>query len=621
MERWLREPPLRPRAAPGSRRRPPPPRPRGEAQGPPRVPHIKVEEPEPGEAGGGLRCFPAPWEGREALGSVRREMAHERGGGGKEPREAVAVKVEPPDVALEPRGVRAGAGAGPAAPPCGPARAGTDERRVQPCEGLGVPPGDQKVAGVRQPLARGSRTQGPLLPVKPVPLKTESLPEPSVKIETKNIPFTVLPSDSGMPDAPFSKDKSGHVKRPMNAFMVWARIHRPALAKANPTANNAEISVQLGLEWSKLTEEQKQPYYDEAYKIQQRHRQEFPGWVYQPRLGKRKRFPLPVSTVFSSTSQSIVTTNPGGIYPFQSPTLSVFIPNVKNSIGHPPCEPPSASCLSASSIQHAGPITLFQTTSASTASVAVPLPALPLHPVISPQHIAEPAQIAGLDVSFGLNCSLERPTPVFNRNPSNITTTIGRISVSNSELPKEYPGVSVFPRGIPLPQTAPFLHSQLYEPPRTHQPASLFGMPPRFSFYHRYFVPGPQYFPSSICPFSRPPFACGNFSSSVPECFGFYKNRYQRQEVMFSAMDEGYPFKQSPEESTRQNQRSSESLQVVPCHSSYNQEQYLSPLQQLDVDVVREVLSPYRPPTPSTSRIVNVTDTDEEEEVKLLQAL
>lgn len=80
-----------------------------------------------------------------------------------------------------------------------------------------------------------------------------------------------------MPDTPFSKDKSGHVKRPMNAFMVWARIHRPALAKANPAANNAEISVQLGLEWSKLTEEQKQPYYDEAQKIKQRHREEFPG--------------------------------------------------------------------------------------------------------------------------------------------------------------------------------------------------------------------------------------------------------------------------------------------------------------------------------------------------------
>lgn len=80
-----------------------------------------------------------------------------------------------------------------------------------------------------------------------------------------------------MPDTPFSKTKSGRVKRPMNAFMVWARIHRAAVAKANPGANNAEISVQLGMEWSKLTEEQKQPYYEEANKIKLRHREEFPG--------------------------------------------------------------------------------------------------------------------------------------------------------------------------------------------------------------------------------------------------------------------------------------------------------------------------------------------------------
>ena len=81
----------------------------------------------------------------------------------------------------------------------------------------------------------------------------------------------------GIPDTPFSKDRNGHVKRPMNAFMVWARIHRPALAKANPAANNAEICVQLGLEWNKLSEEQKKPYYDEAQKIKEKHREEFPG--------------------------------------------------------------------------------------------------------------------------------------------------------------------------------------------------------------------------------------------------------------------------------------------------------------------------------------------------------
>ncbi|KAF1659924.1 Transcription factor SOX-30, partial [Aptenodytes patagonicus] len=544
------------------------------------------------------------------------------------------VKVEPPDVAFEACRVKREKDDGPAGSLCGPARASTDDRKAQRCEGFGILPEELKIPVVFHSLPPGTRIQiqGPLppelihvtkVPVKQVPLKMQSLLEPSVKIETKNVPLTVLPSDSGMPDTPFSKDKSGHVKRPMNAFMVWARIHRPALAKANPAANNAEISVQLGLEWSKLTEEQKQPYYDEAQKIKQRHREEFPGWVYQPRPGKRKRFPLPVSAVFSGASQSIIATNPAGICPFQSPAYSVLIPNVKNSIGHPACESPSAIRLPASSIQHAGPIALFQTTSASTTSVAVPAPTLPLRPVISPQHFAEPAQTEALDVSSGLNCSLKRPAPVFfesfSRNPSNITTTNGRFPVSNREPPKEYPGVSVFPRGVPLPQATPFLHSHLYESPPIGQPASLFGVSPRFSFHHSYFVPGPHYFPSSTCPFSRPPFGCGNFSSSAPECLGFYEDRYQRQEVMFSALDGDYPFKEYPEERIREDRRSCESLEIVSCHNSCNEERYLSPLPQLDVGALEEVLSA-TPSTPS-SILVNVTDSDDEEEVKLLREL
>lgn len=78
-------------------------------------------------------------------------------------------------------------------------------------------------------------------------------------------------------EVPQSIDRNGYIKRPMNAFMVWARIHRPALSKANPTANNADISVQLGIEWSTLTEEEKRPYYVEARKLKDKHRQEFPG--------------------------------------------------------------------------------------------------------------------------------------------------------------------------------------------------------------------------------------------------------------------------------------------------------------------------------------------------------
>ncbi|NWV13041.1 SOX30 factor, partial [Ptilonorhynchus violaceus] len=512
------------------------------------------------------------------------------------------------------------------------------------CE-LGSAPQDQNIPVLFQSLPSRSHVQlqGPLpsqlmhvtpvpvkqvpvkqIPVKQVPVKQMPVKQVPVqlqpllqrpKIETKNVPLTVLPSDSGMPDTPFSKTKSGRVKRPMNAFMVWARIHRAAVAKANPGANNAEISVQLGLEWSKLTEEQKQPYYDEANKIKLRHREEFPGWVYQP--NKKKCSSPPVSAAFSGTSQSTITTNSAGTLPFSSCTYSFVNSSVKNGIGRPVCES-SAIRLPASSIQHAGPMTLFQTTAASSTSVAVAVPAVPLRPVVSSQHFTEPAQAEAF-VSSGLNFSLKRPAPVFadsiSRNPSNITTSSSRFSVSNTEIP----GISGFLRGIALPQATPFIPSPAYVSAPIGQPANLFGGAPQFPFCHPSFIPGPRCFPSSTFPL-RASFGYGNFSSSVPQCFGFYEERNQRQEVIFSTLDEDYRFRAYSEERVRENQHVCESPEIVSCQSTCSEERVLSPLPQLDVEVVEEVL-PSSPSTPSSTYIVNVTDSDEEEEVKFFQVL
>ncbi|KAK1343510.1 hypothetical protein QTO34_016290 [Cnephaeus nilssonii] len=338
------------------------------------------------------------------------------------------------------------------------------------------------------------------VPLTPVPIKMQSLLEPSVKIETKDVPLTVLPSDAGIPDTPFSKDRNGHVKRPMNAFMVWARIHRPALAKANPAANNAEISVQLGLEWNKLSEEQKKPYYDEAQKIKEKHREEFPGWVYQPRPGKRKRFPLSVSNVFSGTTQNITSPNPTTIYPYRSPTYSVVIPSLQNTIIHPVGEAPPAIQLPTPAVQRLSPITLFQPAVSSTAQVAVQAPNLPLRPALSPQRFAGPSQTDTHQLHSGASHSVKRPTPVSpestTRIPASASTAHARFATSPIQPPKEYPSVSTCPRGAPIPQAPPLPHSHVYQTPALGHPATLFGTPPRFSFHHPYFLPGPHYFPS-----------------------------------------------------------------------------------------------------------------------------
>ncbi len=94
--------------------------------------------------------------------------------------------------------------------------------------------------------------------------------------------------------AGFVDSKSSRVKRPMNSFMVWAQTARKKLAEQYPHLHNAELSKMLGKLWKMLSVDDKQPYVEEAARLDRRHKNEHPEYKYRPRrrpklkgMGKR----------------------------------------------------------------------------------------------------------------------------------------------------------------------------------------------------------------------------------------------------------------------------------------------------------------------------------------------
>jgi len=97
-------------------------------------------------------------------------------------------------------------------------------------------------------------------------------------------------------DATQCKKSTKHVKRPMNAFMVFSQIERRKINEVQPDLHNAEISKQLGLRWKRLADADRQPYVEEAERLRNLHVQEYPDYKYRPR---KKPKPLQKASVMS----------------------------------------------------------------------------------------------------------------------------------------------------------------------------------------------------------------------------------------------------------------------------------------------------------------------------------
>ncbi|XP_009292279.1 protein capicua homolog isoform X2 [Danio rerio] len=83
---------------------------------------------------------------------------------------------------------------------------------------------------------------------------------------------------SALPKDGDKKREKDHIRRPMNAFMIFSKRHRALVHQRHPNQDNRTVSKILGEWWYALGPKEKQKYHDLAFQVKEAHFRAHPDW-------------------------------------------------------------------------------------------------------------------------------------------------------------------------------------------------------------------------------------------------------------------------------------------------------------------------------------------------------
>ncbi|XP_069095458.1 transcription factor 7-like 2 isoform X24 [Pleurodeles waltl] len=112
---------------------------------------------------------------------------------------------------------------------------------------------------------------------------------PTVKQESSQSDVGSMHSSKHQDSKKEEEKKKPHIKKPLNAFMLYMKEMRAKVVAECTLKESAAINQILGRRWHALSREEQAKYYELARKERQLHMQLYPGWSARDNYGKKKK--------------------------------------------------------------------------------------------------------------------------------------------------------------------------------------------------------------------------------------------------------------------------------------------------------------------------------------------